>query len=143
MLDKSPSILPLLYLIISTYGGCVAIKSIDSSLIDSNFLASPILIIIFALLCDSKSIAFFVIFIISGFISIPIKFLFKSLHSIAVVPDPTIWSSTISFSFEYLKIILRDICGAQLPLNEELCVAQSPLCGKDHTVVHSSLKSVG
>ncbi len=82
-------------------------------------------------------------FTASGLISYPIRFLFKSLHSIAVVHHETIGSSKVSHSFEYLKIRFLTTSGDQFHLYLLLWVAQFHLFGKDQTVVHSSSKSSG
>ena len=118
-------------------------RSIELFSIKFRFLASPTFTFKDKSESFSKSIFDFVNSTISGFISIPITFLPVSLHSINVVPEPHIWSKTVSPSCEYLKIKFLGIWGAQLPLNFELCVAQLPLLGKDQTVVVSSSKSTG
>lgn len=81
--------------------------------------------------------------IASELISTPIAFLPNSFASISVVPLPRNWSSIQSSFFEYLKIRFLGTYGDQLPLYSPECVAQFPLCGKDHIVVLSNLNSFG
>jgi hypothetical protein len=78
-----------------------------------------------------------------GFISYAKRFLFKSLHSIAVVPPQIIGSNKKSHSLEYLKIKFLTTSGDQFHLYLLLCVAQFHLRGNDQTVEHSSSKFSG
>jgi len=58
------------------YGGCVQIRSIESSAIGERLRASPFTISIIGLNSHSKFTLFFVISSAFGLISTPIKFLF-------------------------------------------------------------------
>ena len=97
--DTSPS-MPLLYLMMSAYGGCVQIKSIFSSFINDKFAAFPFRVN--TLDCVSHLNWRFLseIDIARGFISTPITFLFNNLASTNVVPLPINWSNTQSPSLE-------------------------------------------
>src|SRR5438128_11846640 len=79
----------------------------------------------------------------SLFTSIPIPFLFRSLHSTSVVPLPHIWSRTVSPGFVYFRIRFLGIYGLQLPRYLPEWVAKSPLSGKLHTVNYAGLYSFG
>ena len=71
-----------------------------------------------SILTSQSQLKFSLFFVIStalGFISIPIALRLFNLHSIRVVPPPTNWSNTKSFSFEYLKIIFLAMYGEKLP----------------------------
>lgn len=131
--------MPLLYLIILEYGGCVHIKSILWSLIKCKFCASPTFVKIFELFEQLKFRFALEILIETGFISTPIAFLFNSFASISVVPPPRNGSNIQSLILEYLKIKFLGTYGDQLPLYFQECVAHLPLSGNSHIVVSSKL----
>ena len=135
--------MPLLYFMISAYGGWVQIKSICASLIKFNSAAFPSRIYIFELVSHWNCKFVSEIETDCGLISIPTALRPSSFASTSVVPLPMNWSKIQSPGLEYRSIRFLGTYGDQFPRYFPECVVQLPLSGNDQIVVGSSLKLFG